>query len=110
MKYSTDPDQLRREIRITVYRASGPGGQHRNTTDSAVRIQHFPSGLIVTASESRSQHANRKLAMERLIARLRILNRPKKKRRPTKLPRRVKEARLAEKKRQGEKKKLRGKV
>lgn len=57
-------------IRIDTYRASGPGGQHRNTTDSAVRAVDTATGTTATATESRSQHVNREVALERLHARL----------------------------------------
>lgn len=61
----TDP-QLLDQCAVDTYRASGPGGQKRNKTSSAVRLRHLPSGLIVIAEESRSQHENRARALRRL--------------------------------------------
>src|SRR5216110_3547482 len=58
--------QLLAQCAVDTYRASGPGGQKRNKTSSAVRIRHLPSGLIVIAEESRSQHENRARALRRL--------------------------------------------
>jgi hypothetical protein len=58
--------QLLAQCQVDTYRASGPGGQKRNKTSSAVRLRHEPSGLIVIAEESRSQHENRLRALRRL--------------------------------------------
>ena len=95
------------EIKLEFYRASGPGGQHRNTTDSAVRIRHLPSGIVVQASESRSQAQNRETALERLKSALIKREIKEKKRIATKVPRGAREKRLTEKKLVSERKKLR---
>lgn len=58
--------QLLAQCEVHTYRASGPGGQKRNKTDSAVRLHHGPTGLIVVGTESRSQHENKARALRRL--------------------------------------------
>src|SRR5256885_3277072 len=59
-------EQLLAQCEVDTYRASGPGGQKRNKTSSAVRLRHPASGLIVIAEESRSQHENRARALKRM--------------------------------------------
>ena len=65
----TDAERLA-QCEVDTYRASGPGGQKRNKTSSAVRLRHLPTGLIVIAEESRSQHENKAKALRRLYTTL----------------------------------------
>jgi len=95
------------DIEIEFYRSSGPGGQHKNKTSTAVRIRHIPTGIVAQASERRSQHLNREIAMQRLEKAIaRLLFKPKK-RIPTKTTESQKRKRLEEKKKLAKKKALR---
>jgi protein subunit release factor A len=106
--YALNRAILEQEVRVDTYRASGPGGQHVNRTESAVRLTHLPSGVVVTATENRSQIRNREVAFERLAHRLRALNRIPKPRKPTRVSRAAKQRRLDAKKRHAAIKRGRG--
>src|SRR5262245_58945235 len=69
-QYDTDRESLERDSTITFFVAGGPGGQHRNKVATGVRLLHRPSGVVVTATERRSQAANREMAYARMAARL----------------------------------------
>lgn len=103
-------EDLLSQCDVDTYRGSGPGGQHRNKTESAVRLRHIPSGIIVIASESRSQHQNREMALKRLRAKLEAKNRRPKPRKPSAPSKAAKEKRLEQKKEQSVVKKQRRRV
>jgi len=109
VRFDTDPDTLKKQVLIETFKSSGPGGQRKNKTETAVRLTHLPSGITVIATEHRSQAQNRKLAFERLRERLLRLNRPRKHRMRTSVPLRAIERRKEEKKITATKKSLRQK-
>ncbi len=102
----TEPtnEELLADCDVETFRAGGPGGQHQNKTESAVRLRHRPTGIVVTARESRSQHRNRERALYRLREALEARARVRKPRVRTKTPKRAKERRLKEKRRRSERK------
>ncbi len=61
-----DDAALLQQCRVETFRVSGPGGQHRNKTDTAVRLTHRPTGIVALGQETRSQHRNRERALRRL--------------------------------------------
>ena len=90
-------DEIARDCEVDVFRATGPGGQGVNTTDSAVRMRHVPTGVTVTARESRSQFQNRASSLRKLKAIFERRARPSKVRKPTKPSKWAKARRLADK-------------
>jgi protein subunit release factor B len=99
--------RLARECTITPYRSSGPGGQKKNKTESSVRVVHGPTGLTRVATESRSQHANRRLALQRVWEALERRRRKPRPRVATAPTRASVERRLGDKRRRGERKRSR---
>ena len=102
-------EDLLRECEVETFRASGPGGQHVNKTESAVRLRHLPTGLVATSRESRSQHQNKAACLRKLRAQAEQLNRRPAKRVPTRVPRSAKNRTLEAKARRSRVKRLRGK-
>jgi ribosome-associated protein len=102
-----DEDALWAECETEFFVAQGPGGQHRNKTESGVRLLHRPTGVRVTATERRSQAQNRGTALERLRAKLVALSHVPKRRKKTRPSRGAQERRLDSKKRVAKKKAMR---
>src|SRR5438270_11685319 len=98
-QYPTDRLSLERDCDLEFFIASGPGGQHRNKVETGVRLTHRPSGITVTATERRSQHANREVAYERMAARLEEMQHISPPRKPTRPTAASRERRLEEKRR-----------
>lgn len=96
-----------KDLVISFFKASGPGGQKKNKTESAVRIKHLPSGITVTAVESRSRKTNLECAFDRLRAKLQALERRPTPRIATRPGRAARERRLNLKRRRAETKRRR---
>lgn len=112
LDFNTDiSDQdLMNECDVETFRAGGKGGQHVNTTESAVRLRHRPTGVIATSQQERSQHRNRKIALENLRRKLVRLSKRLAPRIPTRLSRAARQRTLEEKSAHAIKKKQRVKL
>jgi ribosome-associated protein len=102
-------EDLLRQCKVDTFRASGPGGQHVNKTESAVRLTHLPSGVVVTSQQERSQHRNKAVCLQKLREKITRLNYRPAKRVPTRVPRSAKKRTLEEKARRSRIKRLRSK-
>ena len=99
-----DDEALLRQCQFTATRSSGPGGQHVNTTDSAVRLEHLPTGLIVNSQRHRSQVMNRRDCIVKLRTLVARLNYRKPKRTPTRVSRAALERRRKAREKKSQKK------
>ena len=100
-------EELLAECRVDTFRAGGKGGQHQNKTESGVRLTHGPTGIVVTARDSRSQSRNREAALSRLRRRIEDREKIPKARRSTGVPLKEKRKRVDDKKKRSKLKKLR---
>lgn len=104
----SDADLLR-QCRVDTFQSGGPGGQHRNKVESAIRLTHLPTGVTVVSRSHRSQYRNRQEALRRLRAKLERRTKREKRRIPTSTPRAEREKRLEGKKRRARVKLMRKK-
>ncbi|MBP3893865.1 MAG: peptide chain release factor-like protein [Atopobiaceae bacterium] len=95
-------DDLARQCEVEVFHASGPGGQGVNTTDSAVRMRHLPTGIVVTSREQRSQLQNRMTCLRKIRQQLELRSRRPKVRKATKPSKAAKQRRLDAKRRRSQ--------
>jgi peptide chain release factor 2 len=100
-------EDLLRECEVDTFRSSGPGGQHVNKTESAVRLRHLPSGVVVSSQQQRSQHRNKALCLQKLREKIEKLNYRAPRRVPTRVPRSAKNRTLEAKARRSRIKRLR---
>jgi ribosome-associated protein len=100
-------DALLEQCRVETFRSSGPGGQHANVTDSAVRLTHIPSGIVVTSQRERSQYLNKQECLAKLRKLVEKLNYRRPRRIPTRVPASVKAKNSLKKTKHAKKKQLR---
>ncbi len=100
-------EDLLAECSVEAYRSSGSGGQHVNVTDSAVRLTHLPTGIVVTSQKERGQLLNKRNCLAKLREKVDKLNYRKPRRVATRMPRSVKEKNKVAKTKTSEKKRLR---
>ncbi len=104
------PDEIARDCEVQVFRATGPGGQGVNTTDSAVRMRHVPTGITVVSRESRSQLQNRERCLQKILETCRRRAVPPRPRKKTRVPASQRRRRLESKRSRGQLKQLRRRV
>ena len=104
------PDEIARDCEVQVFRATGPGGQGVNTTDSAVRMRHVPTGITVVSRESRSQLQNRERCLQKILETCRRRAVPPRPRKKTRVPASQRRRRLESKRSRGKLKQLRRRV
>jgi len=107
IKLPESDEELLRECDVETFRSSGPGGQHVNKTESAVRLRHRPSGVVVTSQQERSQYRNKAICLLKLREKIKQLNYRPPKRVPTRISRNAKNRTLEEKARRSQLKRLR---
>lgn len=102
-----EDDDLLKECHMTAFRSTGSGGQHVNVTNSAVRLVHLPTGIIVTSQEQRSQYLNKRMCITKLRLKVSKLNYRKPKRVATRTPLSVKNKNFEKKKKDSQQKQRR---